>query len=303
VALPSLPQEAEKGLSQAPATAPGWEMWRFYGRVLVSAPRALWDASDWWARIIELALIAGILVPGLADLFRDTVTANLYWITLASFLALVLFGMLRANYQSVRVAEERAAASEAEVQRAKGVISGLQQKIAPRLGVSLDEVRPSPDGTRRFVRLRVVNEGHEEAVGCHGKLLDVRRLHGVRVPLPEPGQNLTWSSRGSEPPGLRRSIAPGSHEYLDVAFADDFLDEWNAGKIERTGQINARVRQLLDDQGRSSFYFVFLDWRAWRLPPGAYDVTIEVAAANVGTPTPICFRLVYEGGLDLHADS
>jgi hypothetical protein len=278
-------------------------MWRFYSRVLLGAPRALWNASDWWARIVELALVAGILVPGVADLFRDTLTANLYWITLASFLALVLFGMLRANYQTFTAGEERATASEAEVGRAKELISALQDKIAPRLAVSVDGPRLSPDGTRRFVRLRVMNEGHEQVVDCQGKLLDVKPLEAVSVALPEPGQNLMWSSRGSDAPGLRRSIVPRSHEYLDVAFADDFLDEYNAGKIESTEETNARVKQLLDDPRRSSFYFVFLDWRAWRLPRGAYAVTIEVSAANVGTPTPISFRLVYDGGLDLHPGS
>ena len=253
-------------------------MWRFYGRVLVGFPKALWDASDWWARTVELALVAGMLAPGLADMSRGTLTANLYWITLASFLTLVLFGMLRANYQAA-----------------------LNEQVAPRLAVSLDEPRSSPDGTRKFVRLRVDNEGHGQVADCQGKLLDIKPLQEVSVTLPEPGQNLTWSSRGSDVPGVRRSIAPKSHEYLDVAFADDFLGEYGSGDVEATAAIHARVQQLLDDPCHSSLYFTFLDWKAWRLPQGAYDVTIEVSAANVGTPALISFRLVYEGGLNLYA--
>ena len=88
-------------------------MWRSYGRVLAGAPRALWDASDWWARIAQLALLAGIVVPGLADAFRGTLTANLYWVTLASFLALVVFEILRSNYGVLQAAERRAADSGA----------------------------------------------------------------------------------------------------------------------------------------------------------------------------------------------
>ena len=190
-----------------------------------------------------------------------------------------------------------------KLSEAEEATCALEEKVRPGLAVSLDGPRLSPDGTRRFVRLRVVNEGREQAVDCQGKLVDVKPLEATDVELPEPGQNLTWSSRGSDKPGPKRSIAPGSHEYLDVAFANDFLDEYNAGKIETTEGTNARVKQLLDDPRRSSFYFVFLDWRAWRLPPGTYAVTIEVSAANVGTPTPIPFRLVYGGGLDLRPGS
>ena len=165
--------------------------------------------------------------------------------------------------------------------------------------MSVDQPRVSPDGTRKFVRLRVMNEGHDQIVDCQGKLLNVKPFEAISAALPEPGQNLVWSSRGSDVPGVRRSIAPKSHEYLDVAFADDFLDEYGAGEVQVTAAIRARVQQLLDDPQRASFYFVFLDWRAWRLPAGAYEVTIEVSAANVGTPTTISFRLVYEGGLNL----
>jgi hypothetical protein len=97
----------------------------------------LWDASDWWARIIELALLAGILVPGVADLFRDTLTANLYWITLASFLALVLFGMLRANYNAFNAVEKRATDSESEVARLTADLAAGQRQAVIRESLGL----------------------------------------------------------------------------------------------------------------------------------------------------------------------
>ena len=195
------------------------------------------------------------------------------------------------------------AALQDEVRRTREAIAALHEQSAPRLAVSLDEPRLGPDGTRKFVRLRVDNEGHDQIVDCQGKLLNVKPLEATSAALPEPGQNLAWSSRGSDVPGVRRSIAAKSHEYLDVAFADDFLSEYGTGEVQVTAAIHARVQQLLDDPCRSSFYFAFLDWKAWRLPQGAYDVTIEVSAGNVGTPTPISFRLVYEGGLNLYGAS
>lgn len=179
----------------------------------------------------------------------------------------------------------------------------LEDRVRPKLKVELDEPRPSPSGTRKWVRLHVTNEAHEQVRDCQGKLLEVKPLEQISVGLPDPEQNLMWSSRGGDAPDVRRSINAKSSEYLDVAFTEDFVDEYNAGRIQGTPEVRARVRQLLDDPFHSHFNFVFVDYRSWPLPKGGYEVTVEVSAANVGTPTRICFRIVYEGGLNLYPEA
>ena len=82
--------------------------WRFYSSLLFGVPRALWNASDAWSRVVEFVLVAGFLIPPLTDAFRSTLTANRYWITLASFLLLVLFGTLESTYGATKSVERRA---------------------------------------------------------------------------------------------------------------------------------------------------------------------------------------------------
>ncbi len=179
----------------------------------------------------------------------------------------------------------------------------LEDRVRPKLRVELDEARLSPDGMRKWVRLRVMNGAHQQLRDCQGKLLNVKPLQQIDVELPEPGQNLMWTSRGGGSAGVKRSIDAKSFDHVDVAFTEDFVDEYNAGRIQDTPEMRARVRQLLNDPFRSHFNFAFLDYRSWPLPKGAYEVAVEVSAANVGTPTRICFRIVYEGGLNLYPEA
>jgi len=181
-------------------------------------------------------------------------------------------------------------------------IEGLEETLRPKLKVELDEARLSPDRLRRFVRLRVINEGGDRVLDCGGKLLHVEPLQETGVELPEPGQNLMWCSRGGDAPGPRRSIDPKSHEYLDVAFTDFCLDAYADGTLESTPTVNLHIQRLLEDP-TPRFYFVFLDWQSWPLPQGSYDVHIEVSAANVATPTPVFLRILYEDGLKLRAEA
>ena len=181
----------------------------------------------------------------------------------------------------------------------------FEESLRPKLSVEIDEPRLSPDGIRMFVRLRVVNESHEQILGCGGKVLDITPLQEVDVPLPEPGQNLMWGTRGGdiEPsPTPRRSIDPKSHEYLDVAFTEFCLDHYADGTLEGSPAVWAHVQRLLEDP-TPRFNFVFRDFRSWPLPSGCYQVQIELSAANVATPTTLSMRIVYEDGLNLRAEA
>jgi len=119
-------------MTQSPVGQSISRRWQFYAHVLLCSPKTLWDASDWWARAVEFALLAGLLIPSLAHAFRNTLTANLYWITLASFLGLVLFGILESSYDALGGAERRAAQAEHEAAELKKQLAGRQSRVAIR---------------------------------------------------------------------------------------------------------------------------------------------------------------------------
>lgn len=159
--------------------------------------------------------------------------------------------------------------------------SGLKNRLRPKLNVEVDEPRLSPDGNRKFVRLRVQNESHEQIVDCQGKLLSVKPVPPTAVPawrIPEPSQNLCWTTRGAQRSGeseVVRSIPPKGHDFLDLAFAD---------------------------QRAFRLHFVFRDWQSWFLMNGTYELDVQISAMNVGSPALHSYKLCYGGGLDLTLD-
>lgn len=222
-------------------------------------------------------------------------------------LAVLLVGVFLWNLMWAPVRLAREGNQEAQELRSRlwsgeERIAALEEANKPKLEVEIDEARRTPDGLRQFIRLRVMNNSHQPAMACGGKLMAVKPLQQrIAMALPEPEQNLMWSSRGGGAPSHVRTINPRSPEYLDVAFTDNIVDEFYAGSIEDTPAVHDRLRQLMEDPF-AYFNFVFLDYRAWPMPEGNYEVTVELSGANVATPTPISFRVVYEGGLNLYPD-
>jgi hypothetical protein len=119
-------------MTESPAEEDRSSRWWFYIKLLLGVPKALWNASDWWSRIVELVLLAGFLIPPLSDAFRKTLTANLYLITFVSFLGLLLFGILESSHEVLRGWEKRAREAEHEAAGFKKQLAGRQSRVAIR---------------------------------------------------------------------------------------------------------------------------------------------------------------------------
>lgn len=169
----------------------------------------------------------------------------------------------------------------------------VSQSGSRPLRLTVDQPRSAPKSHSRFVRLKVDNDGENTLEGCYGKLVCITPLGEASCEIPEPGQNLCWSTRGGGQGNLRTAIAPKSQEFLDVAFAQHY----SFLKL-------ARQKSPLDQrQGVvESCHFVFSDWQTWSLPQGEYLVQIEVGALDVAMPTIGHYKLCYAGGLNLSLD-
>jgi hypothetical protein len=158
-------------------------MVRYYWRVLLGVPKALWDASDIWSRLVQLGLIAGSIIPWATDAAR----ANLafWWIAPVSFGALVLFGLARLNYREMERLERRASNAERRANAAEASLREAQDRRPV-----LEFGPPMVDGQGALVRTEVRGDrqtgvGWEGQVGRHVKFQ--RRIVNYRVPITNRG--------------------------------------------------------------------------------------------------------------------
>jgi hypothetical protein len=242
-------------------------MWRFYARVLLGIPRALWEASDWWSRIVEAGLLAGLLIPGLSDLIRDKLTAELYWITLGSFLALLLFGLLRSNYRAFENQERRAGEAEREAGRLTSELDEIA-RACPRFQLS----DPIAD------RVVMHPGGHIQRPGRAADLYRVKVVNLGTVAAERTEVRIS----GSTPP-IRSGLSTWLHQ--TDANIDPFNREFVLPPGEEAGKFIDVVFACDDEPGVMYVYHAISpDWDG-KLANEAYEFTLTVTAATRGAET------------------
>src|SRR5206468_581302 len=78
-------------------------------------------------------------------------------------------------------------------------LKALDEERNPTLAMQIDGPRPAPERVAQWLRIRVDNIGVTAARDCAGKVISVAPQPPlVLLPerIPEPGQNLRWSTRG-----------------------------------------------------------------------------------------------------------
>lgn len=182
-------------------------MARFYLRRLAEVPRVLWEASDFWWRIVELGLLAGIFIPAGTEVIWEAIDQDVLWISAASFGVLVAMGLLIGNYSLF-------SKTDAKLRHTEARLASLGSE-APRLefaapSVYKDETIDSEKGVELW-RVIITNE----VVGTVAR--NVRLILSRSEPdIGLPPVDLHETRDNRDPPRRSRDLRYGEPIVFDV---------------------------------------------------------------------------------------
>lgn len=240
-------------------------MWRFYMRGFRGIPGALWDASGKWSRTLQLLLVAGILIPPLAQFISTFVSPNLNLVSVVSVGLLLGWGLLRANYIQFRQVEQLAERSVRELEEIRlrrpkfRLIDPIKFPDQTFQGLGFASV------TGTLFRLGVANVGGVTAYGV--SVTVTKSTPPIRGGLPT---ILLQTDDRATPPLREFDLPPGDsspklvdfvHSRSDDAgtiFMDSVLPDWDGKLVGQQFEIEVTVNAKTDSEPLTVSYRVLI---------------------------------------------